>query len=72
MFENDVANSLFNIYLLALGEFQWSFEFVNRDATTNAILSVMFILATFLLQITFMNMLIAIMTEVFELVTSRK
>ena len=72
MFENDVVNALFNIYLLPLGEFEWTGDFGERDAATNAILWIMFIFATFLLQITFMNMLIAIMGEVFNLVTERK
>ena len=52
-------------YLLSLGEFDFE-NFGVRGGVSNTILWICFIIGTFLLQITFMNMLIAIMTEVFE------
>ena len=59
------------MYLLSLGEFGVD-DFGKRGVLSNTLMWVIFLFGTFLLQITFMNMLIAIMGEVFNAVTERK
>ena len=59
------------MYLLSLGEFDFE-NFGSRDTLTNTLMWAIFVIGTFLLQITFMNMLIAIMSEVFAVVTEKK
>ena len=59
------------MYLLSLGEFDYE-NFGERGSVSNILMWIIFVLGTFLLQITFMNMLIAIMGEVFTEVTERK
>ena len=58
-------------YLLSLGEFDFE-EFGARDSNTNVMLWIAFVFGTFMLQITFMNMLIAIMADVFSEVIVKK
>ena len=58
-------NTIMHTYLLSLGEFDFE-NFGVRGSVSNTILWITFVFGTFLLQITFMNMLIAIMTEVFN------
>ena len=58
-------------YLLSLGEFDFE-NFGDRDDTTNLMLWIEFVFGTFMLQITFMNMLIAIMGDIFSDVVQRK
>ena len=63
-FENDFTNTILHMYLLSLGEFDFD-NFGSRGTLSNDLMWIIFILGTFLLQITFMNMLIAIMGDVF-------
>ena len=70
-FESDIWNSLMHMYLLSLGEFDFE-NFGTRGTMSNVLLWLIFVLGTFILQITFMNMLIAIMSEVFGEVTEKK
>ena len=63
-------SALIHIYLISLGEFNMD-DYENRGETIKQIILLGFILATFLIQITFMNMLIAIMGEIFGEVTSK-
>ena len=63
-FETDVGNTMMHMYLLSLGEFDFD-GFGNRGKLSNLLMWTIFVLGTFLLQITFMNMLIAIMGNVF-------
>ena len=58
-------NTIMSTYLLSLGEFDFE-NFGVRGGVSNAILWICFVFGTFLLQITFMNMLVAIMSEVFN------
>ena len=70
-FESDVANVIMHMYLLSLGEFDFE-AFSERDGSTKVMMWSIWVFATFMLQITFMNMLIAIMTEVYEDVTGQR
>ena len=70
-FDSDIWNAIVHTYLLSLGEFDFD-DFGQRGTMSNTVLWATFIFGTFLLQITFMNMLIAIMGEVFNAVTERK
>ena len=66
----DTINTLFNQYLLALGEFGLdSFEPGSPNMVAVVLL---FIAATFLTQVTIFNMLIAIMGDTFGKVTEIK
>ena len=68
-FENNVLNSLLNQYMLALGEFSTD-NFSNNPNSGLAWL--LFVGATFVTQITILNMLIAIMGDTFGRVTEVK
>ena len=59
------------MYLLSLGEFDFG-AFSNKGAFTKFLLWGIFVFGTFMLQITFMNMLIAIMAEVFTTVSEEQ
>ena len=59
------------MYLLSLGEFDFD-GFANKGFFTQCLLWTLFVFGTFMLQITFMNMLIAIMAQVFEAVTEEQ
>jgi hypothetical protein len=62
-------NLLLNQYLLALGEFNMD----NFDDKPQSVLCyIFFILATFITQLTMLNMLIAIMGDTFERITENK
>ena len=63
-------NSFASIYLLALGEFDVE-DYSSRGTFSQILLWLLFIFFTFMLQITFMNMLIAIMTKTFDDVTKK-
>ena len=69
-FSNDLWNTVMHTYLLSLGEFDFEM-FGDRDDSTNFMLWISFVFGTFMLQITFMNMLIAIMGDVFGEVSQR-
>ena len=62
-------NSWINQYLLGLGEFSSIDAYEGENATFTWI---MFLMATFIIQITFLNMLIAIMGDTFDRVVERK
>ena len=64
----DFANAVIYSYKLSLGEFDTD----NFEGQHEAVLWLIFASATFLLQITFLNMLIAIMANTFEDVMSEK
>ena len=70
-FDSDVANVIVHMYKLSLGEFDFE-EFSARDDYTKIMMWTIFVFATFMLQITFMNMLIAIMGSVYEDVTANR
>ena len=70
-FENDFMNAIMHMYLLALGEFDFG-SFGERDGFTKAMMWIIFVFSTFILQITFMNMLIAIMGSVYGEVSDNK
>ena len=59
-----LADVLYNQYLLALGEFQTLDSYTEGSQPDLVVL--MFFCATFFTQITMLNMLIAIMSDVFE------
>ena len=67
--DSDVLNALLNQYMLALGEFQTE-NF--SDQPNSGLVWVLFIAATFITQITILNMLIAIMGDTFGKVTEVK
>ena len=58
-------------YLLALGDFAFTEDFVKSSPNSNLVW-IIFIMATFLIQITILNMLIAIMGDAFAKVTEVK
>jgi len=60
-FNIDVLDSFLNSYMLGLGEFALD----NFDVSNNWIMWVLFVGATFMIQIVFMNVLIAIMSETY-------
>jgi len=59
----------FNMYLLALGEFE---SMDNYDGVDSGFIWLIFFLATFVVQITFLNVLIAIMGDVYGEVMEKK
>ena len=61
----DLINSFLNTYLLALGEFDFE-DFNTRGPFSQALLWILFLFFTFMLQITFVNMVIAIMSQTFD------
>ena len=65
----NLINSFVTTYNLALGEFDFG-AYNARGEFSQVMLWLLFLFATFLLQITFMNMLIAIMTEIYDQVTA--
>ena len=70
-FDNEGLNAILHMYLLSLGEFDTD-KFHHKGDFTQALLWCIFIFGTFMLQITFMNMLIAIMGEVFGAVSAEQ
>jgi len=64
-----VIDIAFNMYLLSLGEFE-SME--NYDGVDSIPVWIIFFLATFVVQITFLNVLIAIMGDVYGEVMEKK
>ena len=69
MFDLSIVDSTLNQYLLMLGEFDLD-GFENHAYL--AICYFIFILSTFITQITFLNMLIAIMGDTFDRVISQR
>merc|ERR1712242_10078 len=66
----DTVNTLFNQYLLALGEF--GLDSFEPGSPNMIVVVLLFIAATFLTQVTIFNMLIAIMGDTFGKVTEIK
>ena len=63
-----IIDAWINVYLLSLGEF----ELGSFDGPNNKYLWSIFILATFFIQITFLNMLIAIMSNTYDMVRDKQ
>mmetsp|Transcript_26142 Transcript_26142/g.18565 ORF Transcript_26142/g.18565 Transcript_26142/m.18565 type:complete len:109 (+) Transcript_26142:1947-2273(+) len=61
-------NSVINQYLVGLGDFNTD----NYSQENKIMIWLFFILATFITQITFMNLLIAIMGDTFDRVSEKK
>ena len=59
------------MYILAVGDYDTE-NFDNKGDVNKVVLWVIWFAATFLLQVTFMNMLIAIMAEVFTATTEKQ
>ena len=57
-------DAFINQYLLALGEFEGRDNF--NDHPDTVLIYLFFIIATFLTQITFVNMIIAVMSDVYD------
>ena len=68
-FSLSIANIFVNQYLLALGEFEGMDFFDGEDS---AAVWIFFLITTFITQITFLNMLIAIMGDSYAKVTETK
>merc|ERR1712151_17641 len=66
--ESTLIDSWISMYLLSLGEF----ELHNFYGVNNGYIWVIFLMATFVIQITFLNMLIAIMSNTYETVKDRQ
>ena len=71
MFGYDFANAFVHIYNLAIGEYDTE-NFDNHGPIIKFFLWMIFFMATFMLQIVFMNMLIAIMANTFDEVMAVK
>ena len=69
-FANRVADSLLNQYMLALGEF--SLDNFSAETPNSEIVWLIFIAATFVSQITILNMLIAVMGDTFDAVVEKR
>lgn len=69
--ENRAFDALLNQYMLALGEFQ-SDAFSADGAPNSQIIWILFVITTFLSQITVLNMLIAIMGDTFDAVLEKQ
>ena len=65
MFSYDFANAFVHMYNLAIGDYDTD-NFENKGITIKLFLWIVFFLATFMLQVVFMNMLIAIMGNTFD------
>ena len=65
MFSYDFANAFVHMYNLAIGDYDTE-NFENKGITIKLFLWIVFFLATFMLQVVFMNMLIAIMGNTFD------
>ena len=68
-FNNTFIDSVVNQYLLGLGEFQYD-AFASNPA--GPLIWSLFLLSTFLTQVTFMNMLVAIMSDTFARVLANE
>ena len=69
-FDSPILNVIFDQYLLSMGEFNGDGGYFEPGA--DKIVLVFFIIATFLTQITFLNMLIAIMGDTFSRISEVK
>ena len=71
-FEIDFLNVVLNQYELSLGEFDTEERFISAKEGGDTIAWIMFVGATMITQIMFLNMLIAIMGDTFERVTETR
>ena len=69
---NSFWNSVIHIYLISLGDFDDRGNYENRTETQRLLVWFLFLLGTFIIQLTFMNMLIAIMSDIFNQVMETK
>ena len=69
-FENNFFDSFLHTYLISFGEFDFE-GYGNRGKYQNYFLWVLFFFATFTIQLVFMNMLIAIMSESYDRVKQK-
>ena len=73
----DISNIWFldafiSLYELGLGEFQVESYRESRGHNQSFLIYTLFVISTFLIQITFLNMLIAIMGDTFDRATEEK
>ena len=71
IFGNDYVNAAMHMYILAVGDYDTE-GFEGKGTVNKFFLWAIFIAATFLIQVTFMNMLIAIMSNTFDDVVEKK
>ena len=64
-------NAIVHIYLISLGEFSTD-DYGNRGSLQKTVIWILFLSATFFIQITFMNMLIAIMSNTYSETMAKK
>ena len=65
-------DAILNTYLVVLGHYDLIDNYSNRNANNARVMWVIFIFTTFMLQITFFNMLISIMTDIYSKVTQKR
>ena len=65
------TNALIHVYLIALGDFDTE-GYINRGDGHKTIVWIIFLMATFFIQVTFFNMLIAFMGIIFGEVTAKE
>ena len=70
-FGYDYVNALTHMYVLAVGDYDTE-GFANKGELNKILLWLIFFAATFMLQVTFMNMLIAIMGNTFDKVMEKR
>ena len=70
-FSYDYVNALTHMYVLAVGDYDTE-GFANKGELNKILLWLIFFAATFMLQVTFMNMLIAIMGNTFDKVMEKR
>lgn len=71
IFSWDFLNAFIHMYILAVGDYDTD-AFSNKGEINQAVIWMVFFAATFMLQVTFMNMLIAIMGNTFDEVMEKK
>lgn len=71
IFSPDYVNAVMHMYILAVGDYDTD-GFDGKGTINKFFLWIVFIGATFMIQVTFMNMLIAIMSNTFEEVMEKK
>ena len=69
-FENSLLDAFYGLYLNTIGEYEFTLE--NFQGSSDDHLFVLLGLATFLLQITFLNMLISIMSNTYDMVSEKR
>lgn len=69
--EYNFYNALIHTYLIGLGDFSTD-DYEARGSMQKQFVWIIFLAATFLIQLTFMNMLIAIMGDVYGQVTAKE